>query len=284
MDAPLDLSPVTFIWDLHYACNYRCPYCWFNGKWHDFARQNIKLSVDDLFKAWRRVYDKYGSVHIEIIGGEPFIYPNFTELIKQLTSVHTVGITSNLSMEVENFVSEIDYRKVKIVPTFHPLFANFDKFIKKASLLTKEGMVCFVNYLAYPPQIKFIGYYKEKFLGHSIELSVMTFWGKYNGKDYPQSYTQQERQMIEPHLGRRKGEKFQLEPKQVKGRICTAGQRYAIVKGDGSVFRCGGSHPESLGNIFGDNFSLLDCPSPCISEFCPCNEWALLLEEKVNIN
>ncbi len=284
MDDPVDLKPVTFVWDLHYSCNYRCPYCWFSGKWHDLARQNINLPIDNLLKAWRGVYEKYGSAHIEIIGGEPFIYPNFTELIKQLSSIHTVGITTNLSVEMEDFVKEVDSLKVKIVPTFHPLFADFDKFVKKASLLEEKGMIHMVNYLAYPPQIKFISYYKKKFSGHNIELSVMTFWGKYNGKDYPQSYTPQERQTIEPCLGNREGEKFQLEPKPVKGGICRAGQRYAIIKANGSVFRCGGSHPELLGNLFSGNFSLLDCPSPCKSEFCPCNEWAFLLNEKVNIN
>lgn len=271
---------ITFEWDLHYACNYRCPYCWFNGKWHHFVKQNINLSIDDLFRAWRSIYEKYGPVHIDLIGGEPFIYPNFIELIKQLSSIHTIGITTNLSIEVDNFVREIDNSKVKIVTTFHPLFADFDKFVKRALLLKEKGMTQLVNYLAYPPQIKFIRYYKEKFAGYRIPLSVMTFWGQYNGKDYPQGYTQEERQLIEPYLGNREGEKFQLEPKLVKGRMCKAGQIYAIIKTNGSVFRCGGSHPELLGNLFNDNFSLLDYPSPCKSEFCPCNEWAFLLNEK----
>ncbi len=279
MDEPVGIRPVTFTWDLHYACNYRCPYCWFSGKWHDLARQNVNLPIDVLLKSWRNIYEKYGSAHIEILGGEPFLYPNFAELIKEMASIHTVGITTNLSVEVEDFTKKVDPRRVNIVPTLHPLFANFDKFIKRASLLKKEGMTHIVNYLAYPPQIKFIGYYKEKFSEQGIEFSVLTFWGRYNGNDYPQSYTREEKEMIEPYLGNRQGEKFQLEPKPVKGKLCTAGQRYAIIKADGSVFRCGGSQPESLGNLFSGNFSLLDYPSDCKSEFCPCNEWVFLSQD-----
>ncbi len=74
---------IFFSWDLLYTCNYRCPYCWFNGKWTELAKQNRIFSTEQLIKQWENIYDKYGSVHIEIIGGEPFLYPNFSALIRK---------------------------------------------------------------------------------------------------------------------------------------------------------------------------------------------------------
>ncbi len=273
-----------FRWYLHYTCNFRCPYCWFYKGWAEAGRRNIYLSPQEWMVHWQRVYDKYGSIRIEITGGEPFIYPHFTELIKELSRMHSVGITTNLSVEVEDFIKEMDTSKVKVTPTFHPLFADFDKFSRKMLLLKESGIGSHIFYLAYPPQIKFIKYYSDKFSNLGMPMEVLTFWGQYNGKSYPQSYTQEEKELIEPYLSCREEEKFQLEAKQVKGKLCRAGQVYANIKADGLAFRCGGNDGEPIGNLFNNNFKLLDEPSPCKSEFCLCNEWAsLLIEEKAPV-
>jgi len=109
----------------------------------------------------------------------------------------------------------------------------------------------------------------------------MTFWGKYQGIDYPAGYTKEEREIIKPFLGDRAGEKFQFKPKKVKGKLCRAGHTYAVIFPDGTVLRCGGDQFSELqlrwGNFFNDNFKLLEEPLSCDAEYCPCNEWAFLL-------
>lgn len=275
---------ISFSWDIHYACNYRCQYCWFYGEWQKLALQNRYYPLSDLLKFWNNIYNKYGSVHIEIIGGEPFIYPNFTKLIKELSQTHTIAITTNLSGDPINFIKEVTHpENIKISPTFHPLFTSFDRFINHALLLKNAGMAGVVNYLAYPPQIEFINYYREQFAKHGLSLFVMTFWGEYKGISYPQGYTQQDRELIQPCLGHRQGKNFQLTPKEVKGKLCRAGQKHAVIKADGAVYRCGGNTPDLIGNLFSDDFKLLDQPLPCTSEFCPCNEWVGLLDEEKEI-
>jgi len=271
----------SFSWDIHYACNYRCPYCWFDGRWHELSKQNRYLTLNEALKPWKAIYEKYGSAHIELIGGEPFIYPHFIELIKELSQMHTIGISTNLSVDVEDFIKQVDTSKVKVTPTLHPLFADFDKFSRRLLFLRDSGINSHIFYLAYPPQIRLIKYYLDKFSNLNMSMEVLTFWGEYNAKNYPQSYSQEEKKLIEPYLSNKEGEKFQLEPKQVKGNLCRAGQAYANIKADGSVFRCGGNEAEPIGNFFNSDFKFLDRPSPCKSEFCPCNEWVnLLIEEK----
>lgn len=271
---------VFFSWDLHYVCNYRCPYCWFDGKWTELAKQNRIFSTGQLIKHWENVYDRYGLVHIEIIGGEPFLYPDFKKLIKQISKMHSIGITTNLSCDIEDFLNEVDSSSVKIKPTFHPLFAKFDDFIKKMLLVNEKQNHNSVFYLAYPPQVSLINNYKQRFAEFGITLEVMSYWGEYRGVKYPQGYTQQERGIINSCMGRREGEKFQLEPRKVRGSLCKAGHISAVIKADGEVCRCGGTNSKAIGSIFSDDFKLLDEAIPCESESCPCNEWAFLLVEK----
>lgn len=271
----------SFAWDIHYKCNYRCPYCWWYGKWHELAKGGAYLPLKEILKPWIDIYKKYGSCHIVILGGEPFVYPDFAELIRELSGMHTLGITTNLSVDVDQILNNISLPNISISGTFHPLFADFNSFVKRACLLKEKTGKVAVSYLAYPPQVRLISDYKRRFAEYSITLEVMSYWGEHNGKRYPESYTEEERSFIEPFLGESRGEKFQLRPKDVKGGLCRAGQVYASIKSNGDAVRCGGSgSPRSLGNIFKGNFSLLDRPSPCESDHCPCNEWAFLLTDK----
>ncbi|MCK9603702.1 MAG: radical SAM protein [Candidatus Omnitrophica bacterium] len=274
------MDKVSFSWNLIMECNYRCPYCWFYGDWHRQKTKNKYLSLRELMKYWENIHRNYGSAHIDILGGEPFLYPDFTELIKELSLLHTVNITTNLSCNIDAFVKGIDPARASICPTFHPAFADFDAFLKKALLLKDHKFGNRVAYLAYPPQIKQINYYKDNFAKEDLFLSLMTFWGKYNGKEYPAGYTAEEKETIGFSLGDRGGEKFQVTPRKVKGMLCHAGEKYAAIYSDGTVFRCGGSKDSEaksiIGNFFDENFRLLDKPLPCDYDSCPCNEWAFL--------
>ena len=272
---------ISFCWDIHYVCNYRCPYCWFNGQWH--FRNNCKsvLEPEELLKGWRNIYELYGPAYIEIVGGEPFLFPGFIELVKGLSIMHVLNITTNLSSDVEKFAEQIDSSRVKIGPTFHPSFADIGDFLEKAMLLKEKEFLKSVSYLAYPPQVKLIPYYKKKFNENKIEMTIQTFWGTHHGLSYPQSYSEDEKRLIRGDLARRGEAQFQLEPKMgLKGELCNAGRYYVVVKPDGAAYRCGNSSEDGkMGNLFNENFRLLDSPLPCTSEFCKCNEWAFLLED-----
>ncbi|MBU1146985.1 MAG: radical SAM protein [Candidatus Omnitrophica bacterium] len=271
----------SFSWDLHYKCNYRCPYCWFHGKWEDMEKLNRYEPIDKWIGLWERVYHQCGSAHIDILGGEPFLYPDFIELIVRLSRLHDIVITTNLSVHAEVFAREVDPLRVKVNATFHPLFADMEQFVKRALLLKEKGFSGSVVYLAYPSQIGKIPYYRQKFQEKGLPFSILTYWGQCRGISYPDGYTDEEKAIIHGSIASRGGEEFQTVPKKVKGRLCHAGHRYAVIQGDGNVLRCGGGlSNESIGNFFDDNFKLLDGPLPCNAEFCRCNEWALLLEDK----
>lgn len=281
------INKIIFTWDIHLDCSYRCPYCWFHGNWEDLKKKNKYLPVETLVGYWHNIYDKYGKVMITVTGGEPLTYPDFAIVFEKLSLIHDIEITTNLSIdkhELQSFVEEISQRNVKISGTFHPNFADLKTFTEKAEILKKYNMLGNVIYLAWPPQIKDIPVYKKEFEKQGLNFSVLTFWGKYEGKEYPQSYTEEEKKIIGTCLGKREGEKFQVLPKKTYGKLCMAGNTYAVIHPDGEVLRCGGGGVKgenvTIGNFFDDNFKLLDKPMPCHSEVCPCNEWAFLLVDK----
>ena len=272
---------VSFTWNILFGCNYRCTYCWFHNEWHRLAKYNRFFSVKELVKFWEGIYRNYGAIPIDVLGGEPFLYPKFTELIKEISNFHTLSIVTNLSTDIKKFVEEIDSSKVNISPTFHPLFAKIDNFLAKMQVLKQNGFSSPVSYLAYPAQLGLLEFYRKKIEQNGFSFVTHSFWGEYKGVSYPQGYSEEEREFIYPYLITRANEKLQLAPKKIdKTQLCRAGEIYAIVRPDGQICRCGRTlFNETLGNITEDNFQLLDFPQPCNSEsgYCPCNEWAFLL-------
>jgi MoaA/NifB/PqqE/SkfB family radical SAM enzyme len=227
---------------------------------------------------WRRIYDKYGSIRIEITGGEPFIYPDFIELVKLLSSIHSVKITTNMSGDIEKFVKEIDSQKVDLDLNFHPLFANIETFIKKTLLLKESGFKAGVCYLAYPPQMGRINMFRKRFQEVGIDFALAAFWGEYQGRRYPDSYTEEEREFIRPFLGDIDRIVYHLKGESPKGKLCNAGYKYAVIQADGKVIRCGQLAEKIISNLLDED--LLDKPEPCEADFCPCNEYGNLIECK----
>jgi len=267
---------IYFTWDIHYKCNFRCPYCWFFRGWAEGARRNIYFAPEEWMKHWKRVYDKYGKVHIEITGGEPFLYPNFIELIKLLSDVHSVKVTTNMSGDIETFVREIDPKKVILDLNFHPLFSDIDAFMKKTLLLKDAGFKAGVCYLAYPPQMTRINMFKERFEENGINFALAAFWGEYRGKRYPESYTPEEIEFIRPFLGDIDRIVYHLKGESPKGKLCNAGYKYAVIQADGKVIRCGQLADKIISNFLHEDFHLLDKAEPCEAEHCPCNEYVNL--------
>lgn len=269
---------IKFTWDIHYKCNFRCPYCWFYKEWARLSERNLYLSPQEWMLHWGRIRDKYGEARIEIVGGEPFIYPNFIELIKGLSSIHSVKITTNLSGNIERFVQEINPQRVELDLNFHILFIDLDTVMRKTLILKKAGFKAGICYLAYPPQMHKIGYLSKRFQDEGINFALAAFWGEYNGKKYPSAYTEEEREMMRPFLGNVDRLMYHLDAQTPKGKLCNAGYTYADIQADGNTVRCAQLGHKSIGNITDKDFFLLDRPLPCEADACPCNEYGNLVE------
>jgi len=224
-------------------------------------------------KHWDRLYNKYGPIFIDITGGEPFLYPDFVSLVASLCRKHIVRITTNLSYPLDSFIKLAEPNNVLVIASFHPLFAKLDSFIDKCILLKKNNFSIDVSYVAYPKQLDSIPLYSNLFSKENIAFRVTAFWGSYEGKNYPDSYTYVEHSLVKQYIHNEDRIKYNLNKVSIKGKYCRAGEAYAIIRGDGRVNRCGRFLDEEIGSIFAGTFEFLEEPQICEVEYCPCSEY-----------
>lgn len=269
METKANNASIIFGWDLCYLCNYRCPYC---GVWEKCSNSDLLLSVKDWEKIWSRIYEKYGTCHIYMSGGEPSIYPNFYELVIKLTRKHSIEICTNLSWDVERLIYNIKSGILRIAPTFHPLFAEFEIFFEKAVKIKSYLPNSQIYYVAHPGQIKEMPERSKRLKVQGINLIPLPLRG-----DGFVLNTEEEKRIIE-EVSPYKGNKidYQLQKISPKGKLCRAGQHYAVVRTSGAVDRCSQYSTGETGNIVDKNFELWIEPKPCQKEYCPIeSQWIL---------
>jgi len=244
-------------------------------KWERAALENRYPGTAQWIAIWERMYERYGSCHIHFSGGEPFIYPDFFTLITELSKKHTLEFSTNLSFDINAFVGLMDCHKAKVCASFHSEFADFSIFFKKVLLLKQNNFFVSVSYVAYPPLLGKIEKIKTECDVNNVSFIVQPFRGTFQGRVYPESYTQQEQDIIRAHVGSSNDNEalldYYMEETEKKHNVlCRMGQVYAKIYACGDVYRCEAIEGTKIGNLLEDrNFKLLDEAAPC--EKFPCN-------------
>ena len=205
-------------------------------------------------------------------GGEPATYPYFYELIRQLVKIHVVDICTNLSWEVGRVITEVTPENLKISATFHPTFADFENFFSKAIKIKKYLSNLQIFYVAYPGQIKEMPERSSKFKEEGINLIPLPLRG-----DGFVLNSEEEKRIVE-EVSPYRGEKieYQLQRISPKGKLCRAGQHYAVIRATGMVDRCSQYQVGDVGNILDRDFKLFDEPLICEKEYCPIeSQWII---------
>ena len=267
---------VFFTWDITYKCNYRCSYCNFNGPdgWNENV-VTVNPGLEKWINIWRKIYDRYGSCEIHFAGGEPFVYPDFMDLIENLSVIHTMEFSTNLFWEPDDFIRRINPGRARIGVSFHPEFISFEVFFKKVKKIKDAGFEIWVNYVGYPPIFKNMYEYKKRFEAIGVFMNVLPFKGKYNGRIYPEGYTDEEKKYLEKvcdYPWTKKTFDFAFNKKEEKNDeyLCRMGQMYAKIYSNGDAFSCCAKSSVKLGNLIDGTFSLLEEPILCKEKDCPC--------------
>ncbi|MBI3547468.1 MAG: radical SAM protein [Elusimicrobia bacterium] len=285
MPSRLPKRRVVLAWDMHYSCNYRCPYCFYTeAGWTELAKKSTYKTAEEWVEVWTRMHEKYGRCQLRITAGEPFTYPRFVDVIEAVSKLHDIQITSNCSQSdaMRDFVERVSPEQVELDCTYHPLQGEFEPFVDNVKRLRGHGFTANVCFLAYPPQMKGMAELKERFKDSGVYMNMAIFWGRHKDAQYPQAYTADERAGIKAVIGSDiSAETVGLDPIPINGKICGAGQRYAVVQADGRVYRCGqlGYEGMSIGSIFDPGFELHRAAKPCSVDFCRCKEFQSAWED-----
>ncbi|MBU4580790.1 radical SAM protein [Patescibacteria group bacterium] len=256
-------------WVMTDMCNFNCEYCSrrTKGKINPLPINKIVKTLKKTKKPWI----------IGMTGGEPFLYPNFVELCQELTKNYKIALDTNLSLnkKVKEFVNTINPERVEyIYISTHILEREkrneVEEFIKNLLLLKAKKFNFSVNYIIHPTLIKRFKKDYNYFKSKGIKLNPKPLKGEYNGKTYPESYSEQEKRMI---LGYDLKASTKL-PFYCKGMKCKAGNTFILIQPDGTVTRC--FHDKTiLGNIF-QNIQLNKTIKPCQMYKCNCFGYELI--------
>jgi len=262
-------------WDIHYACNYRCSYCFLAGKWDVAAEANRYPGTEKWVEAWGRIYDKYGACHIHLSGGEPSAYPDFFGLLQYLNEKFTLQVSTNLTFDVAGFVKKFDPERIKLDASFHPEFADFNRFLADILSLKNNNFTVSVSFVAYPPHLERVDSLKKHFSENGVRFIVQPFRGEYQGRKYPDGYTEDEKNLLrrcgEDILSTKDMVRYHLDTKQAEARLCHMGQRYGKIYASADVHRCCSTGVKKIGNLLNDpDFALLDKPEICEVADCIC--------------
>jgi len=273
-----------FTWELGFFCFFKCFYCFYSLEgWENLLeRQKPIKGTEEIVEAWNYIYGKFGKAKIYITGGEPFLYPDFNLIVKNLAKLHKIEITSNLSVGINEFI-DINRdltENIEFNATFHPMYIDINKFLEKVLLLRENGFKCRVCYLAHPVQLREMLLYKRYFLNFKIVMTPVEFVGNFRNRNYPEEYSKTEKEFLNLVLNwdnnwQISAKELNVEKEKVYSgeKQCIAGYSYGVIDVKGNVRPCGQLKEPILGNIFKKDVEFLDKPIKCNLQTCKCAEF-----------
>lgn len=253
-------------WATTNKCNLNCVYCINNYP----DKKNAELAKIDIPALLTTLERTNKTFRINFAGGEPFLVPNIIEACLRITEKHFVSFNTNLIVpRIKEFADRVNPRRVvKIAATAHIMELErcrmLEIYVRHFLLLKKRKFNMEARVVAYPELTEKIGQHKQLFEEKGIELKFLPFVGKYKGRFYPFSYTDEE-------LGAF-GLNDRLSIKncfQQSRRVCNAGYNAAIIMPSGDTYMCDRVKLK-LGNIYNGGITFKKKLAVCPFRFCNC--------------
>jgi MoaA/NifB/PqqE/SkfB family radical SAM enzyme len=216
-----------------FGCAYKCPYCVIHNR--DLKKRYPKECERD-WEDWVKVFKKLPRSKIYISGGEPLSYPNLYKLINNIPKKHLIGISTNLSLPLDDFLKKIK-RDVIIAVSFHPHMTDIESFKKQVLKLKKYGYSINVYVVAYPSLVSSLPKFKEEFEKIGANFNVDPFIDPKTVEIF--KYTKEQLEILEKCRI-----KFQNHETMHGGfsknelKECDAGSKYFAYMPNGDVYAC----------------------------------------------
>lgn len=263
-------------WMITRSCNFKCEYCAHDQNGGGGLESKVRVAPVDIPRIIKRINKINGTILFSFTGGEPFLVPNFTELIVELSQNHLIAIDTNFSQRwaLNKFLTLVNPKNILKI-TFSPHMLERERTkedLEELCLLInkfqKRGFKILGNYVAYPPLIERMASDIDFFKNRGIDVYVSLFSGQYKNRNYPVdqrgvfSYTEKELELIKPFII-----ESDLVDFKTKDSLCLAGSRAFAVSGD-IVSPCW-KIPINMGD-FWDEWETFDKVIKCPVPYCHC--------------
>lgn len=257
-------------------CNFKCPYCIVGSMKNDpnyalFDEAALARITDNIIKIQGRINIRLGVL------GEFFLSQALLDAARKLSNapnVLSVNLITNLSFPYKTYLRKLegcDASKTALVASFHPTeIRDFNVWFDTALRLNKllDFAVVFVGY---PPLLPAIAKLVAAFTEQGVHTFVQGFVGAFEGRNYPDSYTEHEKALLRSISSSRHDYEYFVEKRRPG--LCNAGYKSLFVDLTGNVRPCGmGKRAEHLGNLLqSPELRLFDGPRPCPRSSCLCD-------------
>ena len=260
------------------SCNYNCTYCpFFASNKNHFKREYDETADSEatlkFFKFCKS--DTFKAAGISEIMftpyGEAMIYPDYHVTLMALCcndSIKRVGCQTNLSFDVEGFISRLKgfkpseeisktYKKLRFWCTFHPQRVDVNDFLAKCNMLLDSGITFCVGAVGIPQNIEILQY-----LRNSLSKEVYFWINALSQKKYGYSaYEISAFSAIDPLFF------FEINHIKADSNLCSAGRKSLFIEANGNAYACHNSKAP-LGNIY--KSGILPTGSSCKAKECNC--------------
>ena len=272
---------------LTFRCNYDCSYC----TSHDVNHPPLNRSINEIIQALNFIFKHYPNkkIKLAILGGEPFVYKSFTNLVNELSNYNflQVNIVTNLSVTEKTLQKLKVCNNIRISASYHPEFSNNKDFVNKMKYLQNNGFKTSCSVSIHPDEkyLKNSIYVLENlkgnifpnFLSSMTESNINVF-----GKSY--TYSEKIKSAIKKYDNKVHSHDFKYEyidktseifsisditinnRDNFKGLLCKAGHDKLHINERGDIFpaACFLNTRVILGNMFKNTFkrptSYITCP------------------------
>lgn len=278
----------TIFWEIISYCNYNCFYC-FNENTKEKQNKTDKQTSEQISSLYHpkitneelvNIFNKTKKTWvINFSGGEPFLYQGFISLLSDLSEKHYFYINTNMSSDK---IYELPHIKkpsniVHILASYHILERerrgiSVEDFIKKVLFLQENGIPVSVTYVAHPILLSRIqsdlDYLRKRGV---INFMPQRFIGEYNGKIYPEAYSDMELKQLH---ALKDCYDIDIDPISFNyntiGRKCLAGKKFFVMNEFGKLVRCSTIN-KNHGNLFEEKvkYSLFTKKCTAICRTCP---------------
>lgn len=239
-------------------CNFKCKYCIVSEQQDGFetwAEDNFKEIIKKLKSVDFRYNIRLG------VQGEFFTNKTLIQGARDLSNSENcaaVNLITNLSLsssQFEKIFSGFDISKVAVVASYHPTeIKDVKKWLETAKYM--NNLLDFsIVVVAYPPIIDELVTMVNKLKEDGFHLAVQGYIGSYQGKNYPESYTPEEREKLKSITYSRHDFEYFINLK--KPGMCNAGYKSLFINAtNGEVLSCGipamRPHAKKMGNLLND--------------------------------